>query len=222
MNLTLFDLDGTLLPIDSDHAFGQFMVDIGWADREQFGQRNEEFFQQYQRGQLDVPAYIDFATSAWRHRPLDEALAGRERFMQDVLRKHIHGSARALVGQHQAAGDWVVMATATNEFVTTPIAAEFGIAHLIAVELERDANGRVTGGIKGVPSLGAGKLLRVQNWLAQQGQMLADFEHVTFYSDSTNDLPLLEQATEPVATNPSPALERIAIERGWRVLRLFE
>lgn len=221
MNLTLFDLDGTLIAHDSDHAFGNFMVDIGWADGEHWRRRNDEFFAEYQAGVLNLDAYIDFATSVWRARPLAEALQARERFMQEVMRPMLTPSAQALVQQALDAGDLVAIVTATNEFVTEPIATAFGVEHLIAVQLQRDAEGRYTGGIQGIPSFQAGKIARVDQWLAGLGRQWSDFERISFYSDSINDLPLLERVSHPVATNPTPALEAIAAERGWSLLKLF-
>lgn len=221
MKLALFDLDGTLIPNDSDHAFGSFMVDIGWADGERWRQRNDEFYLQYQEGRLDLDAYIEFATSVWRSRPLPEALAARERFMREVMQPLMRDNARELVRSHQAAGDLVAIVTATNEFVTTPIAAAFGVEHLIAVRLCRTPEGGYSGEVDGVPSFQAGKVQRVHEWLGSLGRQMADFEQVSFYSDSMNDLPLLEQVSHPVATNPTPALEALALERGWSILKLF-
>lgn len=221
MNLTLFDLDGTLIPSDSDHAFGAFMVDIAWADGGQWRQRNDEFYAQYQAGRLDLDEYIDFATSVWRSRPLAEALAARERFMSEVMAPMVRPSARDLVRRHAEAGDLIAIVTATNEFVTAPIAAAFGVEHLIAVRLRRDAAGAYTGAIEGVPSYQAGKIDRVQSWLSGLGRQWQDFERITFYSDSVNDLPLLEKVSHPVATNPTPALAAIASARAWPILNLF-
>ena len=221
MNLTLFDLDGTLIPNDSDHAFGAFMVDIGWANGEQWRARNDDFFAQYQAGCLDLAAYIDFATSVWRRRPLSEAYAARERFMAEVMLPEIQAKARALVRQHQEAGDLVAIVTATNQFVTEPIAAAFGVEHLLAVQLQRDAQGAFTGAIEGVPSYQAGKITRVHQWLAGLGRQWDEFERISFYSDSMNDLPLLDLVSHPVATNPTPALADIASARGWTTLKLF-
>jgi HAD superfamily hydrolase (TIGR01490 family) len=222
LNLTLFDLDGTLIETDSDHAFGEFLVHVGWADKDRFKQRNDQFYAEYLAGTIDVAAYLDFATSAWRSRPEQEALAMRERFMRDVMRPAVHGRALNLVQQHQTAGDRVAIVTATNEFVTRPIADLFGIETLIAVELERDAQGRATGRAKGVPTFREGKVTRVEQWLQDLGQAAPDFDRITFYSDSINDLPLLEWSTHPVATNPGAKLEAVAAERGWPILRLFE
>ncbi len=221
MNLTLFDLDGTLLPIDSDHAFGQFLVEQGWVDGAQWGARNDQFYADYCAGTLDEHAYADFASSGWRDRGREAALAMRERFMVQVLRPSIHGQAVDLVKRHQDAGDLVALVTATNEFVTAPIAEAFGIPHLIAVNLRRDAQGWFTGQIEGVPSFRAGKITRVNQWLAELGRRKDEFDVTTCYSDSQNDLPLLEWVSHPVATNPNEALAGIAASRGWPVLRLF-
>jgi HAD superfamily hydrolase (TIGR01490 family) len=221
VNLALFDLDGTLLPFDSDHAFGEFMVELGWADAAAFRARNDAFLADHHAGRLDLAAYVDFATAAWRGRPMTEALAARTRFVGARVLP-LHAAALALVRAHQAAGDRVAIVTATNEFVTEPIAQAFGVADLIALQLLRDAQGHVTGAIRGVPSHREGKVTRVAEWLAHEGRDWSSFERVTVYGDSLNDLPLLERASEPVATNPGPALEALARERGWRVLRLFE
>jgi HAD superfamily hydrolase (TIGR01490 family) len=229
-HLCLFDLDGTLIPLDSDHAFGEFMVAIGWADGAEFRSRNDAFYADYQAGTLDLGAYVDFATSVWRSRPVTEACAAREHFMAEVLRPQITAQARELVRQHQQRGDLVAIVTATNEFVTTPIAAEFGVPHLLAVQLERGAAAADeaadlapwTGRIAGTPTFQAGKVSRVDDWLASLGHARGDFASITVYSDSPNDLPLLELASIPVATNPTPALAAVARERGWRILKLFE
>jgi HAD superfamily hydrolase (TIGR01490 family) len=220
-HLTLFDLDGTLIPIDSDHAFGDFLVAQGWVDGADFKRRNDAFYADYSAGKLDLAAYVDFATSAWRDRPQEALMAMRERFVRECMQPVITPQARELVEHHRAAGDLIALVTATNEFVTRPLADAFGIETLIAVELERDGQGRITGAIRGTPSFQAGKIRRVDDWLASLGHRFGDFERTTFYSDSTNDLPLLERVSHPVATNPGPALERIARERGWPLLKLF-
>ncbi len=221
-NLCLFDLDHTLLPIDSDHAFGDFMVRIGWADGDAFRRGNDQYYAQYLAGRLDLGEYIDFSTAPWRHRHPDEQRAVQQRFLDEVVRPVLHPQALDLVREHQARGDLVAIVTATNEFVTAPIAQAFGVDHLLAVQLERDAGGTITGRIHGVPSYREGKVTRVDQWLADLGAGWSQFERTSFYSDSPNDLPLLERASDPVATNPSPALETLARERGWRILKLFE
>ena len=221
MNLALFDLDGTLLPGDSDHAFGEFLVRLGWADGAAFARRNDAFYADYQAGRLDIAAYIDFITAPWRDRRPGEAEAASARFMAEVIGPMLRPEAFDLVQRHRDAGDRLVIVTATNEFVTRPIAERFGVADLIATELERDAEGRATGAIRGVPAYREGKIARVEQWLQAQGASLARCTRSVFYSDSTNDLPLLECVSDPVATNPGAALERIARERGWPVIHLF-
>lgn len=218
--LALFDLDHTLLPIDSDHGWGEFAIDIGWCDREAFGRRNDAFFADYQAGALNVADYVRFATEAIVQRGAEAALAAQAQFMQAVIRPVMTPQALALVQSHRDAGDVVVMTSATNEFVTRPIAQAFGVQELIATELERDASGWFTGAIKGVPNMREGKVTRMQAWLAARN-LSWDTVDATFYSDSMNDVPLLERVNHPVATNPEPRLRALAQERGWRVLDLF-
>ncbi len=218
--LALFDLDHTLLPIDSDYSWGNFTMAIGWTDPQEFARRNDEFYAHYQAGTLDVHDYVRFATEAARRRGPQEALAARERFMREVIAPAIRPQALELVRRHQQAGDEVLIITATNEFVTRPIAEAFGVQQLIAVELERDADGWFTGEIRGTPSFREGKVRRFGEWLAARGLDRQDAE-VTFYSDSINDLPLMDNADCPVATNPDDRLRALAQERGWRVLELF-
>lgn len=221
MRLTLFDLDGTLLPTDSDHAFGEFVIRLGWADATEHARRNDAFFADYEAGRLDMAAYVDFATAPWRVRSTVEFERAMKRFVTEVVQPQLHTAALALVRKHVDAGDLVAIVTATNEVVTRPIAYSFGVSELLATDLERDAAGRVTGRICGTPCFREGKIERVRAWLAAHGKRLDDFERSTFYSDSANDLPLLEHVSHPVATNPSPALARTAHERGWPVLQLF-
>lgn len=222
MNLCLFDLDDTLLPLDSDHAWGEFMIRIGWVEEAAFRRRNDEFYAQYKAGQLDIHAYIEFATAPLRARGPQQADAAHARFMREVIVPQLRPAAQALVHEHHGRGDLIALVTATNDFITAPIARVFGIATLIAVSLERGEGGTITGRIDGTPSYREGKVRRVGEWLAASGHDWRDFERISVYSDSLNDLPLLERATDPVATNPTPALETVARERGWRILRLFE
>ncbi len=222
MNLTLFDLDETLLPLDSDHAWGEFVIRLGWVDEAAFRRRNDEFFAQYKAGALDIHAYVAFVTTPLRERGPEAAAAAHAQFMREVVQPALRPPALALVREHLQRGDEVALVTATNDFVTAPIAKAFGIDHLIAVRLERGPGGTITGRIQGTPSYREGKVTRVGEWLAASGRSWGDFERISVYSDSPNDLPLLERASDPVATNPSPALEAVARERGWRILRLFE
>jgi HAD superfamily hydrolase (TIGR01490 family) len=221
MKLALFDLDHTLLPLDSDHTWGVFTTEMGWTDPAVFSQRNDEFYAHYQAGTLDIHDYVRFATRAARERGAVEAAEAHARYMDEVIRPRITPEALALVRLHQHAGDTVMIVTATNEFVTRPIAQAFGVSELIAVELERDVSGWITGEIRGIPSFRDGKVTRVAQWLSQQGLDWADAE-ITFYSDSMNDLPLLEKAHHPVATNPDARLRQLATDRGWRILELFQ
>lgn len=221
MNLCLFDLDHTLLPLDSDHEFGEFLIRQGLADAVEYRQRNDGFYQQYCNGTLVLGEYIQFTTSIWREMDVAGQQALQQAFMDEVVFPAMKPQAIELVEQHRAKGDLIAIVTATNEFVTRPIADAFNVPELLAVKLVRDSQGRVTGDIDGVPSFREGKITRVEQWLAQQGRQLTDFDRVSFYSDSPNDLPLLEKATHPVATNPSAELEAVAQERGWRILRLF-
>jgi len=220
VKLALFDLDYTLLPIDSDYSWGEFTLSIGWCDPGHFKARNDEFFAHYQAGTLDVHEYVRFATEAIRLRGEQAALAAREEFLRRVIEPAIRPEALALVARHRDAGEQVVIVTATNEFVTRPIAERFGVQELIAVNLQRDASGWITGEIEGVPSMRAGKVTRMAQWLAQRGLDWAEVD-ATFYSDSLNDLPLLEKVRHPVATNPDPRLRQVALDRGWRILDLF-
>lgn len=219
--LVLFDLDHTLLPIDSDYSWGVFTQEIGWTDPVAFKARNDEFFEHYKAGTLDIHDYVRFATEAVRLRGPVEAQAAHERFMRTVIGPAIRPEALALVRRHRERGDQVVIVTATNEFVTRPISRAFGVEELIAVELARGEDGWITGEISGVASIREGKVERVAQWLSARGLGWTDVE-TTFYSDSTNDLPLLERADHPIATNPDDRLRAIAGQRGWRILDLFK
>jgi len=219
--LALFDLDHTLIPMDSDYEWGVYTTALGWNDAADFARRNDAYFAQYRAGTLDIHDYVRFATAAIRCQGATKSIAAHADFMRAIVQKSIYPQALTLVQQHQAAGDAVVIVTATNEFVTQPIAAAFGVPELIAIKLVRDpVSGWFTGEIDGTPSFREGKVARVEDWLAARGLNWASVE-ATFYSDSINDLPLLEQVAHPVATNPDAPLRTLATQRGWRILDLF-
>jgi len=220
MKLALFDLDHTLLPIDSDQSWGEFTVRLGWHARDAFIQKNDEFYAHYQAGTLDIHEYVRFASEAFCQRGPELAAMAHAQFMREVIHPAIRPEALALVQKHRDSGERIVIITATNEFVTRPIAKAFGVDDLIAVELVRDAQGWFTNEISGVPSLREGKVQRLQQWLQHKGLDLADVD-ATFYSDSRNDLPLLERVSHPVATNPDDTLRAVALEKGWPILELF-
>ena len=218
--LALLDLDHTLIPFDSDYEWNEFTIALGWRDGDAFRLANEAFFAQYCDGTLNIHDYVRFATQAIRDKGAIESIAARARFMSSTVLKGIKKPALDLVQAHQQAGDEVVIVTATNEFVTRPIADAFGVQELIAIDLARDALGEFTGDILGTPSFREGKVTRVQAWLEARNLTWQSVE-TTFYSDSMNDLPLLEKVTHPVATNPDVRLRQLATERGWRILDLF-
>jgi HAD superfamily hydrolase (TIGR01490 family) len=218
--VALFDLDHTLLPIDSDYSWGEFTQQIGWTDRAEFKRRNDEFYAHYVAGTLDVHDYVRFAVEALRLNGPQAYAQAHAQFMREWIAPVLKPQALELVRGHQQQGDLVAIVTATNELVTRPIAAALGVPELIAVELERDASGWITGEIAGVPSMREGKVVRVTDWLRARGLDWLDVE-TTFYSDSMNDLPLLERVEHPVATNPDARLRTLALERGWRILDLF-
>ncbi|PJC16199.1 MAG: HAD-IB family hydrolase [Comamonadaceae bacterium CG_4_9_14_0_8_um_filter_57_21] len=207
--------------MDSDYEWGVYTTALGWNDAADFARRNDAYFAQYRAGTLDIHDYVRFATAAIRCQGAAKSIAAHADFMRAIVQKSIHPQALTLVQQHQAAGDAVVIVTATNEFVTQPIAAAFGVPELIAIKLVRDpVSGWFTGEIDGTPSFREGKVARVEDWLAARGLNWASVE-ATFYSDSINDLPLLEQVAHPVATNPDAPLRTLATQRGWRILDLF-
>ena len=220
-NLALFDLDHTLLPIDSDYEWGRFLVRTGAVDAQEYQRRNDAFFAQYQAGVLDPVEYLEFVlgTLARFPRPILDAM--HEQFMREVVKPAIRPRARDLVQRHIDAGDLVAIITATNRFVTAPIARAFGVDHLIAALPEEDEHGNLTGRLAGTPTQGEGKVTHMHAWLGRLGTPFGSFGSSHFYSDSHNDLPLLSVVSHPVATNPSAALAAIAAERGWPLLHLF-
>ena len=222
LNLALFDLDHTLLPIDSDHTWGAFCIAEGLVDPDEYKRRNDEFSVHYHAGTLDIHEYVGFAMQVAAKAGAVRAAAMHAQYMRDWILPAIKPVALDLVQSHQAAGDTCIIITATNEFVTRDIATAFGVEHLIAVNLERDADGHVTNRIAGLPSFQGGKVTRMEQWLSDRGLASRDVLKSTFYSDSMNDLPLLERVTNPVATNPDDRLRAIAVQRQWRILDLFQ
>jgi HAD superfamily hydrolase (TIGR01490 family) len=219
MNLALFDIDNTLLSIDSDHAWGHFLVSQGVVDGPAYDRANDYFYSQYKAGALNIFEYLEFALQPLAAHPRAQLDEWHEKFMETVIRPAITQSARDLVARHLAAGDVCCCVTATNAFVTEPIAREFGVPHLIAIDLE-EHEGRYTGKPRGIPSFQEGKILRVEAWLQTMDQRISDYPKSYFYSDSRNDLPLLERVSDPVAVNPDPVLLARAQERGWPVIDL--
>lgn len=219
-HLALFDLDHTLLPLDSDYEWGEFTIGLGWCDATEFKRRNAEYFEHYRAGTLDIHDYVRFATQAIREQGPLKAQAAHAQFMREVIEPALKPQALALVQHHHDAGHQVLIVTATNDFVTGPIAQRFGVQELIAVQLERDPSGGVTGEIAGTPSVREGKVVRMNEWLAARSLSWAEVE-TTFYSDSMNDVALLEKVTHPVATNPDAKLRALAQSRSWRTLDLF-
>ncbi|MGD9944587.1 MAG: HAD family hydrolase [Burkholderiaceae bacterium] len=219
--MALFDLDNTLLPIDSDYEWARFLIRLGLVDEAEYERRNDQFFRQYKDGTLDIHEFLAFQLAPLAAHPRAQLDAWHERFMGEVIAPQIRPQARELVESHRSRGDLCAIVTATNAFVTAPIARAFGIEHLIATTPEA-VDGRFTGRSVGVASFREGKVLRTDQWLAELGRPWNSFERSFFYSDSANDLPLLERVSDPVATNPDPRLAAQAEARGWPILRLFE
>jgi HAD superfamily hydrolase (TIGR01490 family) len=219
MRLALFDLDNTLLTGDSDYEWGQFLVDRGVLERAAYEAQNRAYYEQYVEGTLDIHEYLGFALRPLAQHSPQELKRWHAEFMRDRITPMITPAARALVRTHAQHGDLCAVVTATNSFVTWPIAREFGVPHLIATEPEcRD--GRFTGRVAGTPCFRDGKVRRLEEWLADQGKRLADFSDSVFYSDSHNDLPLLNRVSRPIAVDPDDALAAEAARRGWAVISL--
>ncbi len=216
MTLAIFDLDNTLLAGDSDHAWGEFLVEEGIVDAEEYRKANDRFYQEYLNGELDILHYLGFALQPLANHNMEQLLAWRARFMEKKVRPMMQAKAAELLASHRDQGHTLMIITATNRFVTEPIAEALGIEHLIATEPEL-VNGRYTGEVAGVPSFQDGKVVRLQDWLKAYGR---DLDGAWFYSDSHNDVPLLEQVENPVAVDPDPKLEALAREKDWQILSL--
>jgi HAD superfamily hydrolase (TIGR01490 family) len=215
--LTLFDLDNTLLAGDSDYGWAQFLIEVGAVDAAAYEQRNAGFFADYKAGRLDIHAFLDFQLRPLAEHEPAQLLAWRDRFLAEKIRPMLLPAAQAIVRDRLEAGDLIAVVTATNSFVTRPIAQMYGIAHLVATEPEM-ADGRFTGRVTGEPCFQAGKLTCVDAWLAQRDHGLRDFSESWFYTDSHNDLPLLDAVTHAVAVDPDPILAGHAAARGWQIV----
>lgn len=216
MTLAIFDLDNTLLAGDSDYLWGRFVVERGLVDAQAYDAANRRFYQDYQRGELDVRAYLRFALEPLTRYPAEQLHAWREEFIAEVIRPIVLKAGLELVRDHARRGHVTMIITATNRFITGPIAEMFGVDHLLATTPEfRD--GRYTGDVIDEPTFREGKVLALDNWLAEQGEQ----PHQSwFYSDSHNDLPLLEKVTNPVAVDPDEQLRALARSRGWPTISL--
>ena len=215
--LALFDLDKTLLTGDSDDEWLYFLVEHGIVDREAESAAHADMVHRYREGRAGTLEFCEFFLRFFVPHEQATLLAWREAYLRERILPLIAEPARQLLDSHR--DDLVVIATATNRFLTEPIAAELGVAHLIATDPEI-RNGRFTGKVSGTPSFREGKATRVVEWLAARGRALGDFAESWFYSDSINDRPLLELVTRPVAVDPDPQLERLARERGWQIVAL--
>ncbi len=218
MALVLFDLDNTLLAGDSDYLWGEFLGEQGLVDPDYYAAENERFYREYREGKLDIFEFLAFSLKPLSERSMEELQALHRQFMEEKIQPIITRDARMLVDMHRRRGDELLIITATNAFVTAPIAAAFGVRHLLATEPEI-IDGRYTGRVAGTPCFREGKVKRLQAWLADNDQNLGNS---WFYSDSHNDLPLLEKVTHPIPVDPDEELSRVAEERGWPVLYLHK
>lgn len=217
MRLALFDLDNTLLAGDSDFEWAQFLIDQGVLDRELYEARNKHFYDQYKAGTLDIHEFLDFQLKPLARHPRAQLDEWHREFMRERIMPIVTQKARDLVQSHEH--DARAIVTATNSFVTMPIAREFGIEYLIATEPQR-RDGEFTGKVEGVPSFREGKIVRVEGWLAEHGLNWSSFTETWFYSDSLNDLPLLDKVSHPVAVDPDETLKEHALTRGWMIISL--
>lgn len=219
MNLALFDLDNTLLAGDSDYQWGQFLIEEGVLDGATHTARNDQFYQDYKDGKLDIFAFLEFQLKPLATHPRSQLDVWHARYMARKVRPMMTDKARALIERHRSAGDLMVVITATNSFVTRPIALEYGIENLIATEPEQ-IDGEYTGRVFGTPSFQQGKVTRLMEWLESQGKSLQSFSESWFYSDSHNDLPLMKLVSRPVAVDADPQLTAFAQANGWPLMSL--
>jgi HAD superfamily hydrolase (TIGR01490 family) len=219
MNLVLFDLDNTLLTGDSDFQWAQFLIEQRVLDREVYEARNIEFYEQYKAGTLDIHEFLDFQLKPLSRHPRSQLDAWHQEFMQQKILPLITLQARELIKRHLLGNNLCVIITATNRFVTGPIARALGVSHLIATEPEQ-MNGEFTGQVSGLPCFREGKITRLESWLDEHNLTWMSFLESWFYSDSLNDLPLLNRVTHPVAVDPDATLKAHAEENGWPIISL--
>jgi len=216
MSLTIFDLDNTLISDDSDHLWGEFLVEQQLVDGDDYARENTRFYNDYCQGKLDINEYLNFALSFLAEHPLEKLHQWRQQFIDEKIRPLILPAAQELVDEHRSKGDTLMVITATNRFVTEPIVEIFGIHTMLATEPEL-VDGRYTGRHVGTPCYQEGKVTRLQSWLQGSNISLNDS---TFYSDSHNDIPLLKQVTYPVAVDPDETLRRYATDNNWSIVSL--
>jgi len=218
MALAIFDLDNTLISGDSDYLWGQYLVEKGVVDAESYERANQRFYDEYKRGELDIDEFLQFSLAPLSEHDLPTLNNWHREFMMQKILPLITGASRKLVASHAQGGDTLLIITATNQFVTAPIAAELGIDNLLAT-LPEQRNGRFTGQVDGTPCFQAGKVERLHAWLTEHGHTM---ENSWFYSDSHNDLPLLLEVTHPVAVDPDDSLRETATQKGWPVISLHD
>lgn len=219
LNLALFDLDNTLLAGDSDFQWGQFLIEEGLLDREKHEVKNIEFYEDYKAGRLDIYAFLEFQLKPLSDHPRATLNVLHQQYMERKVHPMMTQKAKDLVNKHKANGDLLMIITATNSFVTGPIATAFGVEHLIGTDPEQ-VGGEFTGKVSGLPSFQEGKVIRLKEWLAARGQSLSDFETTWFYSDSHNDLPLMKQVAKPVAVDPDDILRDYEQQQDWPIISL--
>jgi len=219
LNLALFDLDNTILAGDSDYNWSRFLIQEGYLDGAIHAEKNEKFYADYKDGTLDIFAFVEFQFKPLARNPRSVLNQLLKKYVEEVIKPMITDKARALVKEHQEAGDLIIVITATNSFITKPIAALFGIENLIGTDPE-EKEGEFTGKVSGLPSFKEGKVTRLEAWLKSKNLSLASFEKSYFYSDSHNDLPLMEKVTHPVAVDSDDILSEYATSKGWPQISL--
>ena len=219
MNLALFDLDNTILAGDSDYNWSRFLIQEGYLDGEVHAEKNEKFYADYKAGTLDIYAFVEFQFRPLARNPRSVLNQLLKKYVEEVIKPMITKKAYALVRKHHEEGDLLIVITATNSFITKPIAALFGIENLIGTDPE-EKEGEFTGKVSGVPSFKEGKVTRLEAWLKNKNLSLVDFKKSYFYSDSHNDLPLMQKVTHPIAVDADDILTEYAKSKGWPLISL--